>query len=163
MIIGVLDDLLVEESQKDCKSFLLSLNKTFSTNDLGECIWHDGCGIERNAELGTIKLSQEAYIESLMTCFDVHTTSDTPASPGADLGPKQDHESGGDWPVRNAVGSLLWLSTMTRPDITNTVPVVAPYAHTSTKRLWQVIMKILSYVNGTKSLGSPICGDRAQG
>ena len=35
-----------------------------------------------------------------MTRFDIHTTSDTPASPGADLGPKWDDESGGDWPVR---------------------------------------------------------------
>ena len=35
-----------------------------------------------------MKLSQEAYFESLMTRFDVHTTFDTPASPGADLVPK---------------------------------------------------------------------------
>ena len=37
-----------------------------------------------------IKLSQEAYVESLMTRFGIHTTSDTPASPDADLGPKRD-------------------------------------------------------------------------
>ena len=37
-IIGVnVDDLLVVESQEDCESLLLSLNKTFLTNDLGEC------------------------------------------------------------------------------------------------------------------------------
>ena len=44
-----------------------------------------------------------------MTRVDEHTTSDTPASPGADLGPKRDDESGGDWPVMETVGSLLWL------------------------------------------------------
>ena len=42
-----------------------------------------------------------------MTRFDVHTTSYTPASLGADLEPKRDDESRGDWPVREAVGSLL--------------------------------------------------------
>ncbi|CAM9560755.1 unnamed protein product [Ascophyllum nodosum] len=154
MIIDVYGDkLLVGESQGDCESLLLSLNKKFPRNDLEQCTWYDGCGIERNAELGMIKLSQEANVESLMTRFDVHPTSDIPASPGADLGPKRDDESGGDWPVREAVGSLLWLSTMTRPNITNAVRAVARYAHTPTARLWQAIMKILSYLNGTKSFG----------
>ena len=70
-----------------------------------------------------------------------------------DLGPKQDDEPGGYWPVREAIGSLMWLSTMTRPDITNAVRAVARYAHEPTERLWQAIMKILSYLNGTRSLG----------
>ena len=103
--------------------------------------------------LGTIKLSQEAYVESLMTRFDVQSTSAIPASPDANLGRRRDDESGGDWPVREAVGSLLWLSTMTRPDITNAVRAVARYAHTPTKRLWDPIMKIFSYLKGTPSFG----------
>ena len=106
VIVGVyVDDLRVGALQKDCESLLLSLNKTFPTNDIGECTWYDGFGIERNAELGTIKLSQEPCVESLMTRFDVHTTSETPASPGADIGQKRDGESGGDCPVREAVKS----------------------------------------------------------
>ena len=84
---------------------------------------------------GTIKLSQKAYVESLMTRFDVESTSAIPASPDADLRPKRDDDLGGNWPVREAVGSLLCLSTMTRPDITNAVRAVARYAHTPTKRL----------------------------
>ena len=55
--------------------------------------------------------------------------------------------------MREAFGSLLCLSTMTRPDITNAVRAVARYAYKPTERLWQAIMKILSYLNGTKSLG----------
>ena len=72
-----------------------------------------------------IKLSQESCVEGSMTRFNVHITSNIPASPGADLGPKWDDASRRDWPVREAVGSLLWLTTMTRPDITNTVRAVA--------------------------------------
>ena len=154
MIVGVyVDDLLVRGSGEDCESLLASLNEKYPTNNLGECTWYDGCGIERYVELGTMKLSQEAYVESLMKRFDVQSISDIFAPPGADLGPKQDDEPGGDWPVREAVGSLVWLSTMTRPDITNAVRAVARYAHEPTERLWQAIMKILSYLNGTRSLG----------
>ena len=154
MLVGVyVDDLLVGGSEEDCESLLVPLNKTFPTNDLGECTWYDGCGIERNVELGTIKLSQEAYVESLIRRFDVHSTSSIPDSPGADLGKKRQDEPGGGWPVRKAVGSLLWLSTLTRPGITNAVRAVARYAHEPAERLWKAITKILSYTNGTKSLG----------
>ena len=154
MIVGVyVDDLLIGGSEKDCESLLASLNKKFPTDDLGECTWYDGCGIERDVKLGTIKLSQEAYDESLMKRFGVQSISGIPASPGTDPRPKQDNEPGGDWPVREAIGSLVWLSTMTRPDITNAVRAVARYAHEPTERLRQAITKILSYLNGTKSLG----------
>ena len=125
----------------------------FSDKRLRRVTGYDGCGIERDVELGTIKLSQEAYVESLMERFDVQSISDILASPGTDLGPKHDDEPGGDWPVREAIGSLMWLSTMTRPDITNGVRAVARYAHEPTERLWQAIMKILSYLNETRSLG----------
>ena len=124
---------------------LASLNKTFTTKYLGECTWYDGRGIERYVELGTINSSQEACVESLMKRFDVQSISDIPAFLGADLEPKQDDEPGGDWPVREAVGSLMWQSTMIRPDITNAMLAVARYAHEPTEKLWQAIMKILSY------------------
>ena len=55
--------------------------------------------------------------------------------------------------MREAGGSLMWLSTMTRPDIINAVRGVARYAHEPTERLWQAIMKILSYLDETKRLG----------
>ena len=54
--------------------------------------------------------------------------------------------------MREAVGSLMWLLNMTRPDITNAVRAVARYAHEPTERLWQAITKILPYLNGAKSL-----------
>ena len=151
--VVVVGGLLKGGSEEDCESLLAYLNKTFSTNASGECTWYNECGIERDVELGTIKLSQEAYVESLMKRFDVQSISDIPASPDADLGPKQDDEPGGDWPVREAVRSLMWLSIMTRPDITNAVRAVARYAHEPSERLWQAMLKILPCLNRTKRLG----------
>ena len=52
--------------------------------------------------------------------------------------------------MREVVAILLWLSTLMRPGITNTLRAVARYAHTSTERVWQAIMKTSSYLNETK-------------
>ena len=130
MIVGVyVDDMLIGGSEEDCESLLASPNKKFTTNNLGECTWYNGCGIERYVELGTINLSQEAYLESFMKRLNVQSISDIPAFLGVNLGPMQGDEPGGDWPVSEAVGSRMWLSTMTRPDITNAMLAVARYAH----------------------------------
>ena len=159
MIVGgYVDDQLIGGSEEECESLLASLNKTFSANNLGEYTWYDECCIERDVELDTIRLSQEAYVESLIKRFDVQSISDIPASSGADLGPKQDDEQGGDWPVREAVGSLMWLSTMARPDITNAVRSVARYAHEPTERLWQAIVKILVISTKRKVWALHKCG-----
>ena len=153
MIVGVyVDDLLVGGSKEDCDSLLKSLNQKFPTKDLGECTWYDGCGIERDLSAGKIRLSQQAYIGHILKRFDIRKTSDIPASPGADLGPRRDDEAEGDWPVREAIGSLMWLSTMTRPDITNAVRAVARCAHAPSQRLWSGVMKILEYLNGSREL-----------
>ena len=48
----------------------------------------------------------------------------------------------------------MWLSIMTRPDITNAVLAVVRHAHEPTERLWQAIVKLLLYLNRTKSLGT---------
>ena len=49
------------------------------------------------------------------------SSPDIPATPGVKLGPREEGESKGYWPYREAVGSLMWLSTMTRPDVSNAV------------------------------------------
>ena len=57
MIVGVyVDDLSIGGSEEDCEPLLASQNKTFPTNNLGKCTWYDRRGIERDVELGTIKL-----------------------------------------------------------------------------------------------------------
>ncbi|CAB1101401.1 unnamed protein product [Ectocarpus sp. CCAP 1310/34] len=143
-------DTLVENGFEQCKAdpwvfrkmvdevveLLASLHKKFPTKNLGEFEWFDGCAIERDVEAGTLRISQTAYIDSMVKRFDVQSTSRIPASPGVDLGPKRDDEKRGEWPVREAIGSMMWVSTFSRPDVSFAVRA------------------ILGYLKETKDLGS---------
>ena len=78
------------------------------------------------------------------------SSSDLPATPGVELGPREEGEPEGDWPYREAVGSLMWLSTMTRPDISNAVRAVARHSHNATDRHSKAVLKIMAYLHGTR-------------
>ena len=89
----------------------------------------------------------------MLNRFGVSSSSDIPATPGVELGPRAEGEPKGDWPYREAVGSLMWLWTMTRPDISNAVRAVARHSHNPADRHWKSVMKIMAYLHGTRGMG----------
>ena len=78
--------------------------------------------------------------------------SDLPASQSADLGPRRNDEPVCNKPVRAAVGSLIWLGGMTRPDIANAVRSLARQAHDPAERHWRAVRKIIAYLNKINGL-----------
>ena len=84
-------------------------------------------------ELGTLEITQKAFIESMFNRFGVNSSSDMPATPGVEPGPRED-EPGGNWPYKETVDLLMWLSTTTRTDISNAVPAAARHSHNPTER-----------------------------
>ena len=90
-----------------------------------------------------------------MKKFDISDVSDVPMSPSTsdDLGPKLEGAGGGNWPVREAAGSMMWLAAFTRPDIANAMRMVARHAHAPAERHCKAARKILAYLNGTQHYG----------
>lgn len=56
-------------------------------------------------------------------------------------------------PYKEAVGSLLFLATVTRPDIAYSVSAVSQYAEAPRKLHWNAVKRILKYVKGTVTHG----------
>ena len=56
-------------------------------------------------------------------------------------------------PYRQAVGTLLWLSLGTRPDICYAVSQVAKYNDCFGKEHWTAVLRIFKYLKGTLTLG----------
>ncbi|CAB1120967.1 unnamed protein product [Ectocarpus sp. CCAP 1310/34] len=85
--------------------------------------------------------------DAFETALASHELSESPT------GPKRDDEKGGEWPVREAIGSMMWVSTFSRPDVSFSVRAVARHAHAPAKRHWGAIQKILGYLKETRDLG----------
>ncbi|CAM9895183.1 unnamed protein product [Ascophyllum nodosum] len=153
MILCVhVDDIIVGGESEVCDALYASLLKEFQTTQ-GNLSWYLGCAFERDKAGGVLRMSQRAFKESVASRYGIDTVSGLPASQSADLGPRREGEPVCDKPVRAAVGSLIWVGGMTRPDIANAVRAVARQPHYPAERHWRAVCKIISHLNGTKKLG----------
>ena len=101
-------------------------------------------------------MNQTAYAETLVAQYGISPTSNIPGSPGVGLGPRKDGEPGGndEFPLyRPLLGSLMYLSVMTRPDIANALRACARHSHNPSDRHWKALLQIATYVSSTKEIG----------
>ena len=145
------DDKMVAGPRDEIDKLLLMLAEDFTTNDLGELsLWDLRLRMTwRGISLASFRLPSLRLFASR---FDVTTLSLFLTFPGADLGVRMEGESGGTWVYREAVGGLLWLTVMSRPDIANAVRVVARHSHNQTAWHWKAVLMIIEYLLGTKDL-----------
>ncbi|XP_046141105.1 secreted RxLR effector protein 161-like [Osmia bicornis bicornis] len=61
-------------------------------------------------------------------------------------------------PYREAVGSLLYLACVTRPDISYAVNVLSRHQLNSTEYEWKMVQRVFRYLMGTKDLGLKFMG-----
>ena len=94
-----------------------------------------------------------AFIEKILERFRITSGRSVPADPNVKLRPRRAEEPGGTWPFREAVGCLMWVCNMTRPDISNAVRDVARHAHDPSPQHWEAVRYILRYLRDTKTLG----------
>ena len=79
--------------------------------------------------MGTSELTWKTFGEIMLNRFGVNSSSYTAAAPGVELGPRDEGEQKGDYAYKDIVGNLMWLSTITRPDILIAVRAVARHSH----------------------------------
>ena len=65
-------------------------------------------------------ISQRTFAENTAARFDSSSGRNTPLSTSLKLEEFDKNEHVGDWPFRELVGCLMWLTNQTRPDIANT-------------------------------------------
>ena len=121
--------------------------------NLGELRWNEGCHFTREREMDTLKISQKTFADELVKKFCVTSTQSVPLRVGVKLEDFDEGERVENWPFRELVGSLMWLSISTRPDIANAVRAVARYCTARRAIHWKAALGILEYINGTSESG----------
>jgi hypothetical protein len=136
------------------------VNEKYKMTDLGPCRWLLGIKIERNLKNRSISLSQHAYIDSILARFnfdDVKPVS-TPMDPSTPLTKSQSPSTLADIakmknvPYHEAVGSLMYASMGTRPDITFAVSTVAQFLENPGAAHWEAVKRIFRYLKGTRDM-----------
>ena len=150
------DDIVVSGEHGLCDEFLSQLKQRFPVKNLGEFKMYTGCAFERDWNKGILEMNQTAFAKNMVQQYNISATSNIPESPGVDLGPRKDGEPGGDekFPkYRALVGSLMWLSVMTRPVIANALRACACHSQYSSPRHWKALLQVAAYVNAKKEMG----------
>jgi hypothetical protein len=156
------DDILLTGNYPDMiNNTKLFLSSKFEMKDMGAATYVLGIKITRNRNLKLLYLDQENYLEKILRRFNMDKCKplNTPISKGQYLSKSmcpqneteiQEMES---IPYAQAVGSLMYAMTSTRPDICHAVGLVSRYQSNPGKTHWKAVKRIFRYLQGTKNMG----------
>lgn len=154
------DDGLVSSNKMGALEGILSdLKNTFEMRTLPADRFI-GLDIVRNRSTGQLHVSQQHFIEKLLNKFNMSLCHplQVPADPNSRLDRTMSPDSEEkraemkNIPYREAIGGLMYLMTMTRPDISFAVNQVAKFSQDPGPAHWKAVKRILAYIAGTKDL-----------
>ncbi|KAD3067741.1 hypothetical protein E3N88_35621 [Mikania micrantha] len=159
ILVLYVDDILLASNNLDMlyeSKRLLSAN--FDMKDLGEASYVIGIEIHRNRSIGTLGLSQKAYIERILKRFNMQQCSPSvaPVVKGDNFGSYQCPKSEAEIdqmrliPYASVVGSLMYAQVCTRPDIAYITGMLGRYQSNPGLDHWKAAKKVLRYLQGTK-------------
>ena len=133
------------------------LVERFRTKDMGQSKWILGMRIQRDREAGTLTLDQELYVSKALERFGLSECR-TISTPAVSSSEKEDDQDGGGAPCDQAkymeiVGTLLYATISTRPDISYAVQRLTRHMQAPLKRHMVAAERTLRYLAGAKELG----------
>lgn len=165
------DDVIIATNDLVCYKELKSHLKTyFDIRDMGEPKLTVGLEISRNRKLGTLSISQSGYIKNLIRNYGIFDCKPQklpmPSKTKLEKEPEIDGENKlvDRRQYQELIGSLLHLSTFSRPDISCSVNMLSQFNQDPRKQHWNMAISVLKYLRGTQNAkityrrtGQPIC------
>ncbi|SGY38230.1 BQ5605_C003g01982 [Microbotryum silenes-dioicae] len=144
--------LIVSPVLNEIERVISGLEQRYGVKRLGPAKYILGIQIRR-LDNGSIALSQERYIMDVLARFHFDTTTrgaTVPMTPGLSLTavPGQGTERIRSWYLQ-AIGSLLYISLGTRPDIAFAVSYLSRFANNPGRCHWIAVKHVLCYLRAT--------------
>ena len=155
LVIYVDDGAIASTSLKRIEELLQYLEKNLeiTTGDLKMFL---GIEIEYLSD-GSILAHQQQYIKKVIQRFrgEIGNPVRIPADSYTNLThfDKEEGRKAGNVPYREAIGSLMFLAMVTRPDIAFIVGALSRYTEDPRRAHWNGIRRIIKYLKGTVDYG----------
>ncbi|KAG3063695.1 hypothetical protein PI124_g22600 [Phytophthora idaei] len=162
MVLLYVDDIICATKDEEFKKKMFSqLNEDYGIKDQGILNTYLGVQVEHGD--GSMKIHQAQYCEQILEKFGFDearpsripmetnlrlTVNDTDTATR-----KHEPANGKAFPYRELVGSLMYLSTCTRPDLAFAVEQLSRYVQCPTQQHIGAAKRVLRYLVGTKIQG----------
>ena len=97
-------------------------------------------------------MDQSEFITKVLNKFKIEGCNGNSTPMDQNFQVSENEELNEEVPFRQLIGSLLYVSIVSRPDITFATSYLSQYSHKPTNQLWQAAKKILRYLQSTKEL-----------
>ena len=160
VLVHVDDCSIVGKTKALIARFKVEIAKFVDITDMGELHWILGIEVRRIREEKRLLLSQKSYIDSILRRYNLDDLKpvSTPMDPAIRLTSAQSPSTTEELaamrhvPYHEAVGSLMYATLGTRPDICFAVQTVSRFNSKPGLAHWEAVKRIFRYLNGTKDL-----------
>lgn len=147
--------LIASKSRTALDSIIEALANSFEITR-GDSSAFVGLQIERDRVGKVMRIHQRAYAKNIIDKFgmsDAHPVS-VPIDTHTSLTPvTEEDERRVDVPYREAVGSLMFLVVVSRPDLAFAVNLISRYVNKFDENHWAAVKRIFKYLVGTLDFG----------
>lgn len=148
------DDIVVATNNSHTfEQLKIHLKANFDIKDLGKPKLTVGLEVNRNREVGTISISQTGYIKNLLRSYGLENckaqSTPLPHKIKLERDPEVEGEKVDQRSYQKLIGSLLHLSTFSRPDISCAVNMLSQFNQDPRKQHMNMALFILRYLKGT--------------
>ena len=126
----------------------------FEVKDMGRLHYFLGVRIVQNE--GNVWIGQDRYLEEVLEKFGMQNAKSVATPMEQNAKPQQvtkDSELFDSKLYQSAIGSLMYLANVTRPDISYAVHKLAQYCNQPGTVHWSMVKRVLRYLCGTRKLG----------
>ena len=151
ILLVYVDDIAIASNDDEyVKMIKQKLADNFAIKDLGNIKQILGIRVTENDQ--EISIDQEILIDDILNRYGMKecNSSDTPMEVEKKLVEDDEQALSNQYPYRAIIGSLNYLSTITRPDISHTVNKLARKMERPTMKDWVAAKRVLRYLKGSK-------------